>query len=154
HGERTTRAARWVEDAAQAALGELDVDGLLREVADRLRDVIGVDTATVLLPEPDGQTLTVRAAVGLEETVRRGSQVPIGRGFAGTIAADRRPRVIEQVGEVEVWSDLLRTRLASLAGVPMELEGRLIGVVHVGSLEPRHFTDDELRLLRLAADRM
>ena len=38
-------------------------------------------------------------------------------------------------------------------GVPMHVEGNVIGVLHVGSLTTRDFTDDDVELLQLVADR-
>jgi len=40
-----------------------------------------------------------------------------------------------------------------MAGVPMVAGGRVIGVLHVGSLTPRRFTAGDVELLQLAADR-
>ena len=38
------------------------------------------------------QTLIARAASGIEEEIYQNVQVPIGHGFAGKIASQRRPR--------------------------------------------------------------
>src|SRR5207248_4334605 len=43
--------------------------------------------------------------------------------------------------------------LAALMGAPLMTEGRVIGVMHVGSFSEREFTDEEKRLLGLVADR-
>jgi serine phosphatase RsbU (regulator of sigma subunit) len=43
--------------------------------------------------------------------------------------------------------------IQSMVGVPMVAGGRVIGVLHVGSLTPRRFTSDDVELLQLAADR-
>jgi serine phosphatase RsbU (regulator of sigma subunit) len=40
-----------------------------------------------------------------------------------------------------------------MMGVPMVAGGKVIGVLHVGSLTPRRFTEHEVELLQLAADR-
>ena len=40
-----------------------------------------------------------------------------------------------------------------MMGVPMVAGGRVIGVMHVGSLTPREFTSQDAELLQLAADR-
>ena len=37
--------------------------------------------------------------------------------------------------------------------MPLLIEGRVIGVLHVGTLTPREFTEDDRDLLQLAADR-
>jgi anti-sigma regulatory factor (Ser/Thr protein kinase) len=41
-----------------------------------------------------------------------------------------------------------------LLGVPLIVEERLLGVLHVGSREPREFTGDDVALLELAAERL
>jgi PAS domain S-box-containing protein len=63
--------------------------------------------------------------------------------------------VIEDVSAAEVVSPILRAKgLQTLLGTPLVLDGRGIGVVHVGSLPPRRFTPDDARLLELVADRI
>src|SRR5207247_10127875 len=48
---------------------------------------------------------------------------------------------------------LIDERLGAMAGVPIPESGRVLGVQHVGSRTPRRFTDDDIELLRLVADR-
>jgi sigma-B regulation protein RsbU (phosphoserine phosphatase) len=48
---------------------------------------------------------------------------------------------------------LVELGIRSLLGVPILAAGEVIGVLHVGSLRPRSFTLDDVRLLELAADR-
>jgi PAS domain S-box-containing protein len=63
--------------------------------------------------------------------------------------------VIDDVSAVEVVSPVLRAKgLRTMLGTPLVLDGRGIGVVHVGSLSPRRFNPDEARLLELVADRI
>ncbi|HWO01569.1 MAG TPA: ATP-binding protein, partial [Blastocatellia bacterium] len=100
----------------------------------------------------DGQYLTGRAAIGLEEEAR--VRVPMGRGVAGRIAATREPLVIEDLSKTEVYSSILREVARSVIGVPLIVEDRVTGVIHVDTLEPRRFTEDDLKLLQLAADRV
>ena len=81
-----------VQRVTEAALAYLDLDDLLAELLHRVTDILGADTAAVLLVEDDGRTLAARAAKGLEEEVERGFRLPVGRGFAGRVAATREPR--------------------------------------------------------------
>src|SRR5438128_1173660 len=71
------------------ALSELDFDSLLDELLVRVRDILGVDTAAILLLDAERQQLVARAAKGIEEEVEQGVQIPVGRGFAGRIAQER-----------------------------------------------------------------
>jgi serine phosphatase RsbU (regulator of sigma subunit) len=94
------------------------------------------------------------AAAGLEEEVRQGVRIPVGRGFAGRIAAEHRPVVLDRVDHTTVLNPILLDKgIRSLMGVPMVAGGRVIGVMHVGSLRPRQFTSEDVELLQLAADR-
>src|SRR5256885_16623800 len=87
---------RRIESMTDAALAHVDVEALLAELLDRVRDLLGVDTATVLLLDPASQELLVTVAPGLEATVRQGIRIPLGKGVAGRVRADRRRGSIDQ----------------------------------------------------------
>jgi GAF domain-containing protein len=53
-----------------------------------------------------------------------------------------------------VVSSILIENVCSLVGAPLMIEGRVIGVIHVDTLEPHSFTQDDVDLLQLAADRV
>jgi serine phosphatase RsbU (regulator of sigma subunit) len=136
--------------AAHLGLTEL-LTGTLR----RLREVMGVDTATVLRYQHSGRQLVAFAAAGIEEEVHQGVRVPLGSGFAGRVAAERAPVIIDHVDESTVVNSLLWERgLHSLLGVPMLAGADLVGVLHVGSVESRQFGESEVATLQLVADRL
>jgi signal transduction protein with GAF and PtsI domain len=146
---------RRIEAVTDTALAHLGVEALLVELLDRVRDLLEVDTAAVLLLDPSGQYLVATAARGIEEEVRQGVRIPLGKGFAGRIAATRSPVILEQVNHSNVLNPLLREKgIRSLLGVPLMSGGEALGVLHVGSLTSRRFTVEETELLQLAADRV
>ncbi len=137
------------------ALSDLRLDSLLSELLQRIRDILKVDTVAILLIDERRENLEARAAVGIEEEVERGIRIPIGRGFAGRIAAERAAIYIADVNHAEILNPILREKgIRSLLGVPLIVEAELIGVLHVGTLRPREFTNDDAALLQLAAARM
>lgn len=145
---------RQIESIADTALAHLDVDDLLNELLDRVRELLQVDTAAVLLLDRSSERLVATAARGLEGEVRQGFRIPIGTGFAGRIAADKHPVAIERVDHTTVRNPVLWEKgVRSLLGVPMLTSGTVIGVLHVGTLTPRRFTDENAELLQLVADR-
>jgi phosphoserine phosphatase RsbU/P len=138
-----------------ADLAHLDSGALLDVLLERVQHILAVDTVAVLLVDTAATQLVAHAARGLEEELRQGTRVPIGRGFAGRIAAERKPIILDDVGpDVVVNPILWRKGIKSMVGVPMIVGGTLIGVVHVGSLTSRTFTTDDANLLQLAADRV
>jgi putative methionine-R-sulfoxide reductase with GAF domain len=144
-----------VDAVTDTALSHLDADDLVAALLVRVREQLHVDTATMLLLDPYGQELLATNALGLEEEVAQGVRLPVGGGFAGGIAASRKPRQLERVEPSTVLNQILVERgISSVLGVPMIAASDLVGVLHVGSLTPRRFTDDEVNLLQVAADRM
>ncbi len=102
---------------------------------------------------PNGQ-LVAAAANGLEEEVQQGTRIPIGRGFAGRIAALGKPVVLNEVTHTTVVNPILLSKgVRSLMGAPLLSDGGVIGVLHVGTLSGRVFTREDVDLLQLAADR-
>ncbi|MEU5672275.1 GAF domain-containing SpoIIE family protein phosphatase [Micromonospora sp. NPDC047762] len=145
---------RRIEAITDAALSGLNIAELLDELLERVRDLLKVDTATILLLDDHTGELVATAAKGLEEEVRRGFRVRVGRGFAGRVAATRAPVTIDNVTPDDVVNPiLLATGIRALLGVPMLVNGNLVGVLHVGSLALRRFGPDDVRLLQLVADR-
>lgn len=146
---------RRIGSMTDAAPAHVDVEALLVELLDQVRELLGADTATVLLLDPSSDELVVTVAVGLETAVRQGIRIPMGKGFAGRVAAEQHPVIIEQVDESNVlYSVFAEHGICSLLGVPLLSSGAVIGVVHVGTLVPHRFGDDDATLLQMAAERI
>jgi signal transduction histidine kinase len=145
---------RRLQAVTDVAIAHLALDELLSELLLRIRDALNADTAAILLLEETGTELVARAAKGIEEEVERGVRIPFGKGFAGRIAALRRPVVLDDVDHADVLNPILREKgIKSMAGVPLIARGNLLGVVHVGTLTPRLFTPSDVELLEVVAQR-
>ena len=139
---------------SDVALHQATLDATLAAILARLRDVLGADTATVLLLDAEAGVLRVCASVGLEAEVEAGVVIPMGEGIAGRIAQAREPMIVPDLRDMHVASALLSARVRSLLGAPLLLGDELLGVVHVGSEDVRGFEEDDLRLLQLATARI
>src|SRR4051794_30800044 len=152
--ERSTDQLRRIQSVTDAALAHLSLGDLLEALLDRIRDALDSDTCAFLLLDEPTNELVARAARGIEEEVEAGVRIPVGRGFAGKVAAERRPVIIPDVDHGDIINPILREKgIKTLLGVPLLVHGSVIGVVHVGTLTPREFTDRDVDLLQLAADR-
>ena len=153
-GDAEDRLSR-IEAVTDPALAQLGPDELVRALLQRAREVLAVDTATVLVLDSSTEQLVVTEALGIEEEVRQGVRIPFGDGFAGRVAQSGSPLVVDHVDETTVMNSLLWERgLRVLLGVPMMAMGRLVGVLHVGAVTQRSFTADEIHLLSMVADRL
>jgi signal transduction histidine kinase len=143
-----------VQAVTDAALAHLEVNELLQVLLPRIRDILQTDTCAVLLLDEEKNELVARAALGIEEEVEQGVRIPLGAGFAGRVAAEARPMVID-VDTYEVYNPILRQkRIKSMLGVPLLVRGFALGVLHVGTLAPRRFTRAEVDLLQIVAERV
>jgi putative methionine-R-sulfoxide reductase with GAF domain len=145
---------RDIQSVSDAELSRLDDHDFLAELLDRIKAILDADIAAALLVDYSSGHLVATASAGLEEEVRQGVRIPVGRGFAGRIAAERKPVILNRVDHTTVLNPILLARgISSLMGVPMVAGQRVIGVLYVGSLSFRRFTSSDVELLQLAANR-
>lgn len=148
--ERTLQA---LDRISAAALGSPDVAGFLPRLLQVLCDTVAsVDVAVVLLR--DGED-SLRVESGVGEGVEVGGRVPVGEGFAGTIAATREPLLVHDASRDErAHSDVVPTSdVRALYGVPLVLNDTLIGVALMGSRGTTELSEEDLLLFRAMASR-
>jgi signal transduction histidine kinase len=148
------RRLQQIQTVTDATISLLELDALLAELLVRIRSILEVDTVAFLLADRDKKELVARAAVGIEEEVEQGVRIPIGRGFAGRVAATNSPVFLPDVDHADILNPILHEKgIKSLLGVPLVARDEVIGVLHVGSLTPRMFSRDDIELLQLVAER-
>ncbi len=151
--EAAVARLRATEYVTEAALSNLPLEALLQELLQRIRSLLQGDASRLFLVTEDGQAVRVHAFDGLGPEVEEDCLIPMGRGLAGRVAASGQAMIFDDLTQVEVISPSLRARFRSQVAAPLVVEGRVIGLVDVSSVEPRHFSADDLRLLQLVANR-
>ncbi|HEY9893993.1 MAG TPA: GAF domain-containing protein [Candidatus Sericytochromatia bacterium] len=130
-----------------------ELDKFCKKLFQWLQVHMAVDTVTLLLPDSGNQDLTVRSTIGLEDEITQKVFIPIGKGFAGNIAENKLPVVVENLSVVEVVSPVLRGKgLQSMVGVPLQLVHSFVGVLHVGTFQPRKFNERDIQQLQLVGN--
>jgi PAS domain S-box-containing protein len=153
--EQSAQMLAKLEEVTQAALRHVASGDVLGEMLRQITRLVGADTSAILLLDEDARYLTVRAALGFDREIEHAVPIPYGRGMAGRVAATGKPVVIRDLGEVELASPHLRERgIKSLVAIPITIGNHVIGVAHAGSVEPGRFDEEDMRLLRLMADRI
>jgi serine phosphatase RsbU (regulator of sigma subunit) len=148
HAEDRLRKLQAVSDAANAATG---LDELVESVLPVVRDAVLAHGASFLLLSNNGKELRVEGRVGVEEEEADDTAIPLGAGASGRIAATGRPLVISELTAEDVISRALKQR-RSYVGVPVRVGGRVVGVLHASSREPRAFEEDDADFLQSIAD--
>ncbi len=101
-----------------------------------ISESMGVQTATLMLPDPDGEFLTIRAGIGISDSVVQSARVRRGSGFAGRVWASRRTLLIEDMTEDRRSDQEFnepRYTTPSLLCVPLLSGKEFVGVVSVNN---------------------
>ncbi|MEA2493166.1 MAG: hypothetical protein QOJ29_1077 [Thermoleophilaceae bacterium] len=145
-----------LQAVTDVALRHLSLNELLEEVLLRIRETMEVDAAGILLigDHDAGDTFASGAVVTPEGKSESGSRIPVARGLTRRLAGTGEVVAIDSVTDPLVLHPLLKdSGIVSLAAAPMAVDGRLHGVLHVGSTSKRKFKAADQGLLQLIADR-
>lgn len=155
-------AHQWTREAEQNALLDTargiarlrDTDGLLRAIAQRARQIATSDLAYISSIEDDAEQFVVRATEGCISKDFEAMRVPRRHGMCGQVLSTRRPCI-----SLDYLSDRSFTRhsridaivheegIVSMLGVPLEIDGRVIGVLFVGQRAAHHFSPRSIAVL-------
>ncbi|MBW4650017.1 MAG: EAL domain-containing protein [Kastovskya adunca ATA6-11-RM4] len=143
------------------SISTLDLDELLDVLLRRIVEVMKADAAVILLKEEDH--LFVRASLGVNEDVwsednpnlKHRYSVPMGQGFAGTIASTMQPLYLEDAqSDPRVLNPRLKEQgIRTMLGVPLHRRRQVIGVLHVDWLNLHPRQEQEIHLLEITAER-
>lgn len=126
-------------------LGDADLDGIVTSLAEGCR----VPVAVVNIVTPDRQTYVAECGIGLP-----GTRVPDELSFCAEVVRTGRPLAVSDAGAHPVYARnpfVLDKVIASYAGQPLWVGGRVIGVLSIFDSKPRTFTGPELALLHTQA---
>jgi PAS domain S-box-containing protein len=151
--ERVAEMVSGMQLLVDAALAHRTLDDILFDLVTRVRAVLDADAAAIFLA---GEATLELAAASPSAPVEPGADpLVFGEGFAGRVAAERQPLLVQDPSpEGLPYPALEELGIDSLIGLPLLAESDVTGVLVVAAAAPRHFSTDDLNLLRLAADRV
>lgn len=149
---RSTAAA--LDEILAAAFGSLGLHDLLARLVEVPRGAAsGAEAVAIFLLEKDA--LRLRAMSGLGDAATAGIALPVGEGFAGTVAAGGKALELRDPGAHPMLkSDPIRAAgLRCVYGVPLMNGDAVLGVAIMGSREVAEFSEGDRRLFRTFAAR-
>jgi PAS domain S-box-containing protein len=150
--ERVTRRLQAVQRLTDAALASPDLDELLRQLLERIVDVLGVDAAAVLLHDDEGHATVFQSAGGVPAVREERWPLPTS-GFAARVASEGAPVAVDDAAAEPPGAHPLEATVTSLLGVALRAGDRVAGALHVGSLFARRFGEEDAAILALAGER-
>lgn len=119
---------------------------------------LGIQMATLLVPDPDGDYLTIRAAIGLPEAVVQSARVRKGAGISGKVWATGRTLLIDDVTSDDRFGHEVnepRYSTPSLLCVPLRDDTDVVGVITVNNrIDGKPLDDDDRVFLESLAPRI
>ena len=144
-----------LREIVRALSAAWDLDSTLDLIARKTAEVMRVDSCTIYLLDPDGESLRLQASTGLAKRALGRSTLRVGEGMTGWAVAHNRPVYAAEARQHPQfkWVDEAEENdFTSLLAVPMASEGEPIGALNVQTLASRSFTPGEVELLSLIGD--
>ncbi|MGA8030257.1 MAG: GAF domain-containing protein [Bryobacteraceae bacterium] len=131
----------------------LDLDRLLANVAEIVKDVIPYELFAILLYSDRTRSLRMRYSIGHRDEVAKNLAIRPGEGLTGTAAETRQPVLARDVRTDPRYLNALDAVRAELA-VPMLMRGKLVGIIDLQSTRLSAFSEQDRALLALIASRV
>ncbi len=144
-----------LREIARSLSAAWDLDTTLDLIARKTTEVMGVDSCTIYLLDPDGALLRLRATTGLARRSLGRATLAVGEGMTGRAVVKNRPvyAADAQHDPHFKWVDDTREgRFRSLLAVPLVLGGEPIGALNVQTRDTHDYPRAEVDILTLIAD--
>ncbi len=140
-------------EVSTATAETLDLDRLLGNVAEIVKDVIPYELFAILLYNERSRSLRMRYSIGHRDEIAKNLNIRLGEGITGTTAATRQPILLGDVRKDPRYLNALDAVRAELS-VPMLVRGKLVGVIDLQSTRLNAFSEQDRALLTLLATRV
>jgi PAS domain S-box-containing protein len=136
-------------------LERLELDSVLHAIVDNARRLVDTDNAYLYLYDQKADTLRMQVGIGIFES-HVGRTIAPGRGTSGKVFVSGETVVVDDYrGWDERLDDYDDCAFRAVVGVPLSVNGELLGVIGIARQEVRAFAEGEIALLerfaRLAA---
>ncbi|MDI6696848.1 MAG: GAF domain-containing protein [Anaerolineales bacterium] len=156
--ERRTIQVQIAAQVARDIAAARNLAQLLDNAVNLIRERLGYYHAGVFLIDARGEYAVLRAATGEagREMLSRNHSLRVGQtGLVGYAAHRGEARVAADVGaDLMHYKNPLLPETRSEAAIPMNVAGRVIGVLDVQSRDPDAFDSESLGILQVLADQL
>ncbi len=127
----------------------LDLDELLKHMANLITEKMGYTDCLILIPDENGDNLVIAAAVGMSGGIV-GMRVPKGTGVSWWVMTNGKAQNVGDVTEDPRYYETV-DGVGSEVYVPLEVRGKRLGVLVVQKAEIHGFGANDVRLMLAVA---
>ena len=150
---RITRQARTLlllNEIARELTSILNLDQLLKRIAELLNRLIDYQMFSILLVDPTGEKLQHRFSQRFEERLHLKHDIAVGRGVVGYAAQAKEAVLVPDVAKNDRYIATNPETRSELA-VPLIYQEKVIGVLDLEHTKRGYFTEDHKRTLTTLA---
>jgi starch synthase len=161
--EKLTQFSQKLGDLSTVLAASGDRRSLMDSIVEKIKDVVGVDAASLFLKDPSSRQLVLESASGYQAKLKNVHPRPYygwGEGVTGWIAQQNEPFSAESLGVLRAKGKGKRGKYDTFQenkqpeffyGLPLNVDGMTepIGVLKIESEAPRPFTPEDRLLVNL-----
>src|SRR5215468_2495039 len=150
---RTTRQARTLlllNEIARELTSILNVDELLKRIAELLNRIIDYQMFSILLIDESGEKLVHRFSLRFQESIHLKHDIPLGKGLVGAAATEKAAVLVPDVSKDPRYV-MANPETKSELAVPLIYKDKVIGVLDLEHTRRGFFTEDHKRTITTLA---
>ncbi len=147
---RQARQLTLLTEISRELTSILNLDQLLKRVADLVARIIDYEMFSILLLDPTGQLLQHRFSLRFKENVHLKHEIPIGQGLVGYAAQTGQAVLVPDVSKDSRYI-MANPETRSELCIPLIYKEKVIGVLDIEHTRRGFFNDDHVRIMTTMA---
>jgi signal transduction protein with GAF and PtsI domain len=153
--ERSRAQLAALREIGAAINSAWELEATLELITRKTAQVMGMDSCSIYLLDPDGEHLVLKATTGLAPESIGYARLRVGEGLTGWTAQSGEAVAVAAAADDPRFKYLPETGesiFQSLLAVPLSNQGRVIGAMNVQTRSYHAYSADEVELLSLISD--
>jgi sigma-B regulation protein RsbU (phosphoserine phosphatase) len=147
---RQARQLTLLTEISRELTSILNVDQLLKRIADLLTRIIDYQMFSILLLDPSGSVLQHRFSLRFKESVQLKHEIPLGVGLVGYAAEHAEAVLVPDVSKDPRYVEANPETRSELC-IPLIYKDKVIGVLDIEHTRRGYFNEDHVRIMATMA---
>jgi sigma-B regulation protein RsbU (phosphoserine phosphatase) len=147
---RQARQLTLLTEISRELTSILNVDELLKRIADLLTRIIDYQMFSILLLDSTETVLQHRFSLRFKENIQLKHDIPLGRGLVGYAALHKQPVLVPDVSKDKRYIEANPETRSELC-IPLIYKDKVIGVLDIEHTKRDYFNEDHVRIMTTMA---
>jgi signal transduction protein with GAF and PtsI domain len=140
---------------SEAITSDLYLEDILKLIVSVAAEVMRSNICSLWILDEKEKEIRLRATQAIDEEYVKERALGLGEGVVGFVAQQKKPMIIPNVLKETKYKEKTLARklkLCSMLSVPMEVKGKVIGVINIYTPTLHDFTKTEISILKSIAN--